>query len=103
MLARLVEADASGRPPLPAGMPEEMRQMLEVARRVEADRAAPAPILMGRHLLARGVPPGPAMGRILDEAYEAQLDGAFSDLDGALAWLARTRPDLAGDPGGDQS
>ncbi|RMF70873.1 MAG: CCA tRNA nucleotidyltransferase [Acidobacteria bacterium] len=89
MLARLVEADASGRPPLPGGVPEPMQAMLELARRIEADLAAPEPVLRGRDLLAVGVAPGPRMGRLLDAAYEAQLDGAFSDREGALAWLAR--------------
>ena len=52
--------------------------------------APPAPILLGRHLLDLGVTPGPAMGVILKQAYERQLDNEFTDLDGALAF-ARTR------------
>jgi tRNA nucleotidyltransferase (CCA-adding enzyme) len=86
MLARLVEADGSGRSPLPGGMPDEMARLLEVAHEVAADEAAPPRILLGRHLIAEGVEPGPEMGQMLDEAYEAQLDGAFDDLEGALRW-----------------
>lgn len=41
---------------------------------------------MGRHLIDR-MDPGPEMGAILARAYEAQLDGAFSNLEGALDWL----------------
>jgi tRNA nucleotidyltransferase (CCA-adding enzyme) len=41
---------------------------------------------MDRHLLELGVQPGPDMGRLLDECYEAQLDGLFSTLDGGLAY-----------------
>lgn len=87
MLARLVEADGSGRPPLPGGLPDSMRALCDVAREVHAEDAAPRPVLLGRHLIDEGWEPGPAMGEILRRAYEAQLDGAFDDLDGALAWL----------------
>jgi tRNA nucleotidyltransferase (CCA-adding enzyme) len=41
---------------------------------------------MGRHLLELGVQPGPDMGRLLDECYEAQLDGIFSSLGDGLAF-----------------
>ena len=49
--------------------------------------AAPRPIIQGRHLIALGRVPGPAFGPILDAAFEAQLDGAFGDEAGGLAWL----------------
>lgn len=41
---------------------------------------------MGRHLRELGVRPGPDMGRLLDECYEARLDGLFSILDGGLSY-----------------
>src|SRR5437867_8936563 len=41
---------------------------------------------MGRHLLELGVQPGPDMGRLLDECYEAQLEGLFSTLDEGLIY-----------------
>lgn len=47
----------------------------------------PEKILYGKHLLKLGVPPGCHMGEILNRAWEAQLDGAFNDLDGALLWV----------------
>lgn len=87
-LARLVEADHDGRPPLPGGLPDDMRALLDVAREVSAAETAPVPLLLGRHLIEMGVAPGPAMGRWLQAAYEAQLDGAFDTLDGARAWIA---------------
>jgi tRNA nucleotidyltransferase (CCA-adding enzyme) len=49
--------------------------------------AAPKPILQGRHLLALGMKPGPDFKPILDAAFEAQLDGAFADEAGAVAWV----------------
>ena len=91
-LARLVEADHSGRPPIPPGLPDNMAEMLRIARELEAEAAAPKPILLGRHLLELGMKPGPRMGEILRAAFEAQLDGAFGDLSGALEWLRRQPP-----------
>jgi tRNA nucleotidyltransferase (CCA-adding enzyme) len=40
----------------------------------------------GRDLIAQGMKPGPAMGKILAALYDAQLDGAFSDLDSGLKY-----------------
>ncbi len=45
----------------------------------------PAPLLLGRHLQKLGIAAGPHMGRILTAVYDRQLDGAVTDLDGALA------------------
>jgi tRNA nucleotidyltransferase (CCA-adding enzyme) len=54
----------------------------------------PKPILLGRHLLELGMEPGPVFGRILKPAFEAQLDGVFEDLDGALAWARERMKDV---------
>ena len=90
MLARLVEADASGRPPLPRDLPPEMHQMLATAEGLQLTEQGPRPILLGRHLLTVGIEPGPRMGQILKTAYEAQLDGAFSTPEDGLRWLAES-------------
>jgi tRNA nucleotidyltransferase (CCA-adding enzyme) len=39
---------------------------------------APRPLVLGRHLLALGVEPGPRMGILLKTLYEQQLDGAIA-------------------------
>ncbi len=44
-------------------------------------------MLKGRHLLERGLPPGPALGDWVRAAFERQLDGDIRSLDDALAWL----------------
>lgn len=85
MLSQVIEADHSGRPPLPAGNP--FTAWLDVAAKVALAQERPKPILLGRHLIARGHTPGPEMGQILNAAFEAQLDGHFEDLNGALDWL----------------
>lgn len=87
MLVRLIEADHDARPPLSGGLPADAKRLLEVAEEVQLKDSVPQEILRGRHLISRGVEPGPAMGVILAEAYEAQLDGVFGDLEGALDWL----------------
>jgi len=85
-LVRVARADHAGRPPklfdgFPAG-----EWLLERARKLEVEAQAPAPLVMGRHVLELGVQPGPDLGRLLDECYEAQLDGLFSTLDEGIVF-----------------
>lgn len=87
-LAAVIRADISGRPGLSAEPPPAYHEMLRTAANLRVRDTAPRPILLGRHLLERGFASGPALGPVLHDAFEAQLDGAFEDLDGALAWLA---------------
>jgi len=86
MLSRLVEADVSGRPPLPKQMPETMTHILYMARKLELTRRAPRPLLFGRHLIDLGIQPGPEMGHILKAVFEAQLDGKFDTIEAAKDW-----------------
>jgi tRNA nucleotidyltransferase (CCA-adding enzyme) len=44
-----------------------------------------APLLLGRHLLALGIAPGPQIGQIQRQVYQAQLDGQVTDLATAIA------------------
>ncbi len=62
-----------------------MDWFLERARALGVEHAAPAPILLGRHLIALGVTPGPRMGEILRAIYERQLDGVVTTLEEAIA------------------
>jgi tRNA nucleotidyltransferase (CCA-adding enzyme) len=57
---------------------------IDRARALGVSQAAPPPIVLGRHLLARGMTPGPEMGRVLRDLYEKQLDGAFTTVEEAL-------------------
>lgn len=86
-LVRVARADHAGRPPkqfdgFPAG-----EWLLFRAQQLAVDRRAPLPIIMGRHLLELGIQPGPDMGRLLDDCYEAQLDGDFGTLEDGLAYV----------------
>ena len=72
------------------GTPQEAcTWLLEQARRLEVAAAAPRPIVTGKDLIALGLKPGVEFGKILKAAYEAQLDGQFSDKPTALAYLQR--------------
>ena len=62
-----------------------MDWFLDRARALGVEHAPPAPLLLGRHLIALGVTPGPRMGEILRAVYEKQLDGAVTTLDEAMA------------------
>jgi tRNA nucleotidyltransferase (CCA-adding enzyme) len=88
-LAFVLIADSSGRPPLPQGPPDGLAPLMALARELKLQADAPQPILLGRHLLERGLEAGPAFKAILTAAFEAQLDGVFTDLDGAKEWLER--------------
>ena len=86
----LCEADASGRPPRPKGNPTAGWE--DVAKELGLLNARPQPVLMGRHLLARGYKPGRGMGDILQAAFEAQLEGQFRNADEGLAWVLQYHP-----------
>ncbi len=85
-LAILASADCSGR----TGEFDctAMDWFLERARALGVEQRPPASILMGRHLLAMGLNPGPRIGEVLRQVYERQLDGEVQTLDQAVA-LAR--------------
>ena len=85
-LIRVAAADDAGRPPFPSE-PEPLRWLAEQAKRLAVEDSAPKPIVMGRHLLAEGLAPGPDFKRLLDACYEAQLDGRFEDLAHGIEYL----------------
>jgi tRNA nucleotidyltransferase (CCA-adding enzyme) len=90
-LCRLAVADFQGRTAEDAQGPCFAADWLKAkAAALGVLEHAPKPLLQGRDAQALGVKPGPAMGELLKAAFEAQLDGEFADLPGAVAW-ARLR------------
>jgi tRNA nucleotidyltransferase (CCA-adding enzyme) len=87
-LCVVMTADASGRPPRPPGVPVSVQKLREAAADLQVQASAPVALLQGRHLLSKGWTGGRQLGAILKEAYFAQLDGEFTDLDGALHWVS---------------
>jgi tRNA nucleotidyltransferase (CCA-adding enzyme) len=83
LLARLARADCLGR----TGTFDcsAMDWFIARARALGVEHRPPAPVLMGRHLLELGLPPGPAVGELLNQVYERQLDGDVRTVEEAIA------------------
>lgn len=64
------------------GDPAAARRFLDATPEAEI---APPPLLTGGDLIAAGMQPGPEFKRLLDRAYDAQLDGAVGTTAEALA------------------
>jgi tRNA nucleotidyltransferase (CCA-adding enzyme) len=87
-LARLIEADASGRPPLPQGLPEEAKRMLELARQDGSHAGRPQPLIQGRDVMPyfqnQG---GKHIGEAVQQAYKEQLKAKITTVEQAREWL----------------
>ena len=85
-LVRVAAADIAGRPPRQDDFPEGP-WLLKRAEELQVKDAEPKPIIQGRHLIDHGLQPGPEFGPILEQCFDAQLDGQFSELQTGLAYL----------------
>jgi tRNA nucleotidyltransferase (CCA-adding enzyme) len=63
-----------------------MDWFLDRARALGVEHRPPGPLLLGRHLLALGVEPGPRMGQLLKAVYDEQLDGKVASVEEALSF-----------------
>jgi tRNA nucleotidyltransferase (CCA-adding enzyme) len=86
-LCLVMIADQFGRPPRPQMVHEGVTGLRAHAEELRLQDAAPKPILLGRHLIERGLKPGKRFGTLLEAAFEAQLEGQFTELEGGLKWL----------------
>jgi len=92
----LIEADVSGRPPLPKGLPEQGKKIKDRSIELGVYYQGPGklqpehpfkPILNGHIIIDGGIlSAGNKVGKLLAEAKIAQRQGLFTDLDGALVW-----------------
>ena len=89
LLARVAKSDCLGRAPGQFDC-SAMDWFLERARELGVDRSPPKPLLLGRHLLDLGMPPGPAMGALLKQVYEKQLDGEIKTTEEGIALASQT-------------
>jgi tRNA nucleotidyltransferase (CCA-adding enzyme) len=82
LLARLARADCLGR----TGDFDcsAMDWFIDRARALGVEHQPPPALLLGRHLLALGLSPGPKVGEILEQVYEKQLDGEVRTIDEAI-------------------
>ncbi|MDQ3817184.1 MAG: HD domain-containing protein [Acidobacteriota bacterium] len=88
LLYRVAKADSLGRnadwiPREKWFTADAQEWFIERARELEVQERAPAPILMGRHLLEMGLKQGPRIGEIKQAVYEMQLDGRVKTLEEA--------------------
>jgi len=88
LLARLAKSDCEGRSPGRFDC-SAMDWFLDRARALGVEHRPPVPILLGRHVLALGLTPGPRVGEILKVVYEQQMDGTVTTLDEAIAAAER--------------
>ena len=90
LLYRVAKADSLGRnaEPVPREKwytSEAQEWFIERVRELELEQGAPAPILLGRHLLEMGLEPGRRVGEITRAVYEMQLDGRVKTIEEAQA------------------
>ena len=97
-LGIVMSADQAGRPPLPAAVSKTVQSLLSKAEELQVKQSAARPILQGHHLIELGLSPGESFGTILHGAYEAQLEGEFSDLPQAIEWLKKHSSALLAPP-----
>jgi len=87
-LVRLDEADRKGRGSKSTAEPSPQGIWLtERAAALHLEDSAPKRIVLGRHLIALGHKPAGWFSEVLEEAFEAQLDGAFADEAAGITWL----------------
>jgi tRNA nucleotidyltransferase (CCA-adding enzyme) len=86
-LFTVIRSDLGGRPPLPAEPSTGLLWLEEIAREEALLAKAPKPLVLGRHLIDRGLQPGIHFKHILDELFELQLDGTFTTLEDAKPYI----------------
>jgi tRNA nucleotidyltransferase (CCA-adding enzyme) len=84
-LVLLVEADSSGRFPLPPKSPISNWVQLEEEYGLNTPKFTP--LLSGKDLISIGLKPGKIFSQIISVSSEAELNGEFNNHDEALLWL----------------
>lgn len=89
LLVQVARADHLSRPgydSFPAG-----GKLLEKAEELALQDSAEKPILMGRHLIAAGLEPGPEFRVLLARAFDIQISDGIKDADALLARVLEER------------
>lgn len=68
-------------------MLDSYRFLCAERRRMDAEPVLPERWITGKDLLSAGVQPGPRMGDLLRQAYDAQLEGRFESREALLDWI----------------
>jgi tRNA nucleotidyltransferase (CCA-adding enzyme) len=70
-----------------AELQQSAEQIARTAKTESVYDAAPEPLITGRHGIAMGIAPGPELGKLVKQCFEAQLDGLFRDLEEGKSYL----------------
>jgi tRNA nucleotidyltransferase (CCA-adding enzyme) len=90
-LGYVIEADHSGRPPLPCRQPEKMEGILHTAESLGCLHGPQPPLLTGQMIVDLNIPEGKAVGVIFKAAYQAQIQGTISTKEQAIEWFVKSR------------
>jgi tRNA nucleotidyltransferase (CCA-adding enzyme) len=69
------------------GLEKSSDTVRRLAQTLGVFQKAPEPLLTGKHGIEAGICPGPELGQIMKECFDAQLAGAFCDLEGGKSFL----------------
>jgi hypothetical protein len=67
------------------------RELATFAHGLSPEQIWPAPLLTAKELIAEGIAPGPAMGTLLADLEEEQLQGHLTERHTAIAWVHARR------------
>ncbi len=85
LMITLDAADRAGRDETPVeNMDEQALWLRQRFEELNVTRETILPLIQGRDLISLGVEPGPAMGTILKQLYQMQLDNAFETREAGL-------------------
>ncbi len=87
-LVRMAKADHFGRttPDAIAKIFPAGEWLIQQSEHLKILDSKPKPLLTGKMLLKMGMQPGPAMGKLIDESFDLQLEGQFHTLKDVLDW-----------------
>lgn len=69
------------------GLLDNYHFLLEKAEQMDDEPALPDRWVSGKDLKRMGIQPGPQMGKLLQSAYDAQLEGRFDSKEKLLDWI----------------
>jgi len=86
-LLRVAGADRDGRPPSPRDGFPAAAWLMGLATELDVLDAPPDPVVQGRHLIELGLAPGPGFRPLLEQCFEAQLDGRIATVEEGMALI----------------
>jgi tRNA nucleotidyltransferase (CCA-adding enzyme) len=88
-LGVVVEADHSGRPPNPSGLPSKMRHIMDRASSIGCLQHPCPSLIGGSDIVEMGIPQGKIVGAIVKEVYRKQLDSDTWTKNEAMGWVKK--------------